>query len=43
MYGLEFRSAIRAEFGDLPSLVMVLTGVKDQRVAIRSMKAGGAD
>jgi two-component system, cell cycle sensor histidine kinase and response regulator CckA len=43
MDGLEFMSAVKREFGDLPCPIVMLTGVRDERIAVRAMKSGAAD
>lgn len=41
--GLEFMSALKREFGDLPCPIVMLTGVRDERTAVKAMKSGAAD
>ncbi len=43
MDGLEFMSAVKAEYGDLPCPIVMLTGVRDERIAVKAMKSGAAD
>jgi PAS domain S-box-containing protein len=43
MDGLEVISALKAEFGELPCPIVMLTGVQDERVAVRAMKSGAID
>ncbi len=43
MDGLEFMTAVKNEFGELPCPVVMLTGVRDERTAVRAMKAGASD
>jgi DNA-binding NarL/FixJ family response regulator len=43
MNGLEFITALKREFGGLPCAVEMLTGVQDELVAVRAMKAGATD
>ena len=43
MDGLEFMSAFKIEFGDAQCPVVMLTGVRDERIAVRAMKSGAAD
>ena len=43
MDGLEFMASLQAEFGELPCPIVMLTGVQDERVAVRAMKSGAAD
>jgi PAS domain S-box-containing protein len=43
MDGLQFMATLKAELGELPCPVVMLTGVQDERVAVRAMKSGAAD
>jgi PAS domain S-box-containing protein len=43
MDGLQFLATLKAELGELPCPVVMLTGVQDERVAVRAMKSGAAD
>jgi FixJ family two-component response regulator len=43
MDGLEFISALKADIGGLRCAIVMLTGVKDERVAVSAMKSGATD
>lgn len=43
MDGLEFISALKEQYGDVPCAVLMLTGIRDERVAVRAMTSGATD
>ena len=43
MDGLEFISVLKAAYGDMPCAVVMLTGIRDERVAVRAMNSGATD
>ncbi len=43
MDGLRFLSRLKEQYGDMPCAVIMLTGVRDESVAVRAMKSGTTD
>ena len=43
MTGLEFMDALRLEAGGIPCALVMLTGIADERVAVRAVNAGATD